>query len=259
MIDYNKSTVRRAVPMAYGNTFKRREMKYLLDECMYEAVREAISPYVTEDGYGRHTICNIYCDSENDDLIRESLEKPVYKEKLRLRTYGTANSDSDSFLEIKKKFDGVVYKRRVKLPYKAALDYINGGEPPIYSQQIAEMDYFMQRARLKPKIVICYDRRAFFGNEDMEFRVTFDWNIRSRTDDLDLRSGDNGEFLAGQPWRVMEIKTAQAMPMWMTKILSELELYCGSFSKYGSIYRARFADMTYPKEKFTPETELICV
>lgn len=244
--------------MAYGNTFKRREMKYLLDERQYAAVREAISPYMTEDCYGRHTICNIYCDSDNDDLIRESLDKPIYKEKLRLRAYGKrVDDESDCFLEIKKKFNGVVYKRRVKLPYKAALDYINGGEPPGYSQQIAEMDYLIHRAELKPKIVICYDRRAFFGNEDAEFRITFDGNIRSRTHDLDLRAGDEGEYLAGQPCRVMEIKTANAMPMWMTNILSELGLYCGSFSKYGSIYRAGLADAA--AEKISSETELLYV
>lgn len=246
--------------MAYGNTFKRREMKYLLDEQTYAAVREAISQYMTEDGYGRHTICNIYCDSDNNDLIRESLEKPFYKEKLRLRAYGNAVEDeSGCFLEIKKKFYGVVYKRRVKLPYKAALDYINGGEPPVYSQQIAEIDYLIHRAMVKPKIVICYDRRAFFGNEDPEFRVTFDGNIRSRTDDLDLRSWDYGELLEGQPRRVMEIKVAQAVPLWMVKILSELKLYCGSFSKYGSIYRSRFADMTCSVDNITSETELFYV
>lgn len=236
--------------MAYGNTFKRREMKFLLDKRLYTAVRKAISPYMTEDAYGKHTICNIYCDSENDDLIRESLDKPLYKEKLRLRAYGrsVAGDKDDSFLEIKKKFNGVVYKRRVKLPYKAALEYINGGEPPVYSQQIAEIDYLIHRAKLKPRIVICYDRRAFFGNDDKEFRVTFDGNIRSRTENLDLRAGDYGEYLEGQPYRVMEIKTAQAMPMWITEILSELEIYCGSFSKYGSIYRAHIAGTARPAD-----------
>ncbi len=246
--------------MAYGNTFKRREMKFLLDERQYAAVREAISPYMTEDCYGKHTICNIYCDSDNDDLIRESLDKPLYKEKLRLRAYGgrMESDEGDCFLEIKKKFNGVVYKRRVKLPYKAALDYINGGEPPERSQQMAEIDYLIHRAQLKPKIVICYDRRAFFGNDDAEFRITFDGNIRSRTDELDLRAGDRGEYLEGQPCRVMEIKIAHSMPMWMTKILSELELYCGSFSKYGSIYRARLSD-SFAAEKISPETESVYV
>ena len=179
--------------MAYGNTYKRHELKFVLSEQQYRAVREAISPYMTADEYGRHSILNIYCDSENSELIRLSLGKPVYKEKLRLRTYGTATDDGDSFLEIKKKFKGVVYKRRVKLPYKTAFYYITSGQLPQSEnfsvkdrQQLAEIDYLMKRLSLKPKIVICYDRRAFYGNEDSEFRITFDGNIRYRTDNLDL-------------------------------------------------------------------------
>lgn len=230
--------------MAYGNTYKRHELKFVLSEQQYRAVREAISPYMTADEYGMHSILNIYCDSENSELIRLSLGKPVYKEKLRLRTYGTATDDGDSFLEIKKKFKGVVYKRRVKLPYKTAFYYITSGQLPQSEnfsvkdrQQLAEIDYLMKRLSLKPKIVICYDRRAFYGNEDSEFRITFDGNIRYRTDNLDLRFGDAGcNALLCQPYCVMEIKIAAAMPVWMTKILSELHIYKGSFSKYGSIF-----------------------
>lgn len=230
--------------MAYGNTFKRSELKFVLSEEQYRAVRRAIEPYMTADKYGRHSICNIYCDTDNSDLIRISLDKPVYKEKLRLRTYGAANDDSPSFLEIKKKYDGVVYKRRVSLPYKSAFDYINGGAFPDGDslsfrdrQQLSEIDYMIKRLSLKPKIVICYDRRAFFGNDDRELRVTFDGCIRWRTDDIDLRKGDGGTPLINQPFCVMEIKIAAAMPLWLTKILSELKIYHSSFSKYGSIYR----------------------
>lgn len=225
--------------MAYGNTFMRSEIKFILNAEQYAAIRSAIAPYMTEDQYGKHTICNIYCDNDANDLIRTSLDKPVYKEKLRLRSYGAATDDSTAFLEIKKKFKGVVYKRRVKLPYKQALDYLNGAEMPcIESQQLMEMDYMIKRKALKPKIVICYDRRAFYGNEDREFRITFDSRIRSRTYDLDLRLGDYGELLENQPFRIMEIKAAKAIPLWMTRILSELKIYQGSFSKYGSIYKA---------------------
>ncbi len=224
--------------MAYGNTFMRHEVKFILTCEEYRKVREAIAPYMTEDEYGKHTICNIYCDNDNWDVIRSSIDKPVYKEKLRLRSYGTASDDGLCFLEIKKKFKGVVYKRRVRLPYKDAHDYLNGGEPPLHSQQMEEIDYLKTRLALKPKIVICYDREAFYANDDAEFRVTFDCNIRSRLNDLDLRHGDSGTLLAGQPFRIMEIKAAYAVPMWMTRILSELNIHKGSFSKYGSIYKA---------------------
>lgn len=214
-------------------------MKFLLDAGQYAAIRKAIAPFMTEDNYGKHVICNIYCDSDNNDLIRTSLDKPVYKEKLRLRTYGTPKDNSASFLEIKKKYKGIVYKRRVQLQYKEAFDYVaNGIQPVEQSQQLREIDYLIQREQLKPKIIICYDRRAFFGNDDKEFRITFDSNVRSRTEKLDLRAGDYGTVLGEQPFRVMEIKVAQAMPLQMVKILSELKIYTGSFSKYGSIYSA---------------------
>lgn len=223
--------------MAYSNTFKRKEVKFLLTQEQYLAMREALAPYMTEDKYGKHTICNIYCDSENNDLIRESLEKPVYKEKLRLRTYGTPKSGSKVFLEIKKKFKGTVYKRRTELTYDEAWNYLAHGQPPEErSQELDEIDYMIRRRGLKPKIVICYDRRALYGNDDKEFRVTFDSNIRSRTDRLDLRNGDFGEILQSAPAYIMEIKVGSAMPLWMTRILSELRIYQGTFSKYGSIY-----------------------
>lgn len=224
--------------MAYANTFKRREMKFLLSGEKFKTLIEEIAPYMTEDEFGRHSILNIYLDNHNNDLIRSSLGKPVYKEKLRLRTYGSAaKDDSDAFLEIKKKFRGITYKRRLELPYKQLFDYITGGVIPEKRGQVfEEIDYFIKRMNLKPKIVICYDRTAFYGNDDKEFRLTFDGNIRYRREDLDLRSGDYGERLTTQPFTVMEVKSAGAIPIWLVRILSKNKIYCGSFSKYGNIY-----------------------
>lgn len=223
--------------MAYQNTFRRCEMKFPLTESQYAAVRAAMSGFIIEDKYGLQKICNIYFDNDNNDLIRSSLEKPVYKEKLRLRTYGVPSDESDAFAEIKKKFKGIVYKRREVLPYAKGFDFLCGSAPaPRRSQQLDEMEYMIKSRGLSPKIVICYDRCAFYGSEDMEFRVSFDSRIRSRRTALDLRAGDYGELLVGQPFCVMEIKAAGAMPLWAVNILSELKIYKQSFSKYGSIY-----------------------
>lgn len=231
--------------MAYANTFMRREVKYLLSEAEYAAVRSAMAPHMTEDKYGKHTVCSLYCDSSNSDLIRRSLDKPTYKEKLRLRTYGVPNDDSKAFLEIKKKYKGVVYKRRAEMTYKELFDYISCGiHPDADTQVLREIDSMITRCGLVPKMVICCDRRAFFGNDDVEFRITFDGNIRSRTDDLDLRHGDGGGIIEGQPFRVMEIKSAGAVPLWMCETLSKLRLYPGSFSKYGSAYTAEIKNKT---------------
>lgn len=229
--------------MAYANTFKRREMKFLLDDSQYRLLSDEISRYMTEDKFGLHTIMNIYLDNLNDDLIRNSIEKPVYREKLRLRAYGKgAADDSEAFLEIKKKFKGVTYKRRLEGRYKELFDYITEGKPPElpdfeHRQVFEEIDYLIKRMSLIPRIIICYDREAFFGNEDKEFRLTFDGNIRFRRDDLDLRSGDRGEIFDNAPYRIMEVKSAGSIPMWLVKILSENGIYQGSFSKYATIYR----------------------
>lgn len=223
--------------MAYANTFKRREMKFLLDEEQYNGVVKEISNFMTEDEFGLHTILNIYLDNRNNDLIRSSLGNPVYKEKVRLRCYGRAEDDSNAFLEIKKKYRGITYKRRYDGTYKELHDYITDGvKPEKRGQVFEEVDYLIKRMDLKPKIVICYDRCAFYGNEDKEFRVTFDSNIRYRRQNLDLRAGDVGKRLSSQPFTVMEVKSVGAVPLTLVKVLSRLKIYNGSFSKYGTIY-----------------------
>ena len=227
--------------MSYANTFKRHEMKFLLNEEQFNLISEKIQPFMTADSYGIDTILNIYLDNENNDVVRTSLGKPAYKEKLRLRGYGTVSDNSEAFLEIKKKFRGIVYKRRLELPYKQLHEYITNGVPPQISEQnrqvFEEIDYFIGRLELSPAIVLCYDRQAFFGNDGREVRLTVDGNIRSRRTDLDLRKGDFGELLSNQPFRVMEVKSAGGVPMWLVKILSENKIYGGSFSKYGNVFQ----------------------
>lgn len=224
--------------MAYANTFKRREIKFLLDERQYNEIIQAVSDFMTEDEFGLHTILNIYLDNRNNDLIRSSLGKPIYKEKVRLRCYGKkSEDDTTAYLEIKKKYRGLTYKRRLESSYKELHDYITEGVvPETRGQVFEELDYLIKRMKLKPNIVICYDRRAFYGNDDKEFRLTLDGNIRYRRDNLDLRAGDGGEYLLSQPFRVMEVKSVGAIPMELVRVLSGLKIYHGSFSKYGSIY-----------------------
>lgn len=224
--------------MAYANTFKRREMKFLLDAEQYTALMEHISVHLHPEAFGSYTVRNIYLDNRNFDLIRSSLGKPIYKEKLRLRTYGETNDNSEAFLEIKKKLRGITYKRRLGLPYKELHDYITDGTIPDNGSQVyQEIDYLIKRMSLTPKIVICYDREGYFDTEDQEFRVTFDGNIRYRHNDLDLRAGDFGETLSAAPYRIMEVKSAGAIPLWMVRELSALRIFHGSFSKYGTIYQ----------------------
>ncbi|MGM9607686.1 MAG: polyphosphate polymerase domain-containing protein [Oscillospiraceae bacterium] len=220
------------------SNFQRFEKKYLLTQVQYAALLDGMSPYLQPDEYGHYTICNIYYDTDNYQLIRESLEKPVYKEKLRLRSYGVPGNGDNVFVELKKKFHGVVYKRRVVMAASEALDYLSGVSRPSQDGQIChEIDWFLNSYRPTPKVFIAYDREAFAGREDPELRVTFDTNLRWRGSELDLRCGDYGERFLPEDQILMEIKIPGTAPVWLGHLLSETGVFPTSFSKYGTCYR----------------------
>ena len=205
--------------------FNRYEKKYLMPETVYQELRGRLSPYMQVDSYGLHTICNIYYDTTDDLLIRRSIDNPIYKEKLRLRSYGIPAMDSKVFLEIKKKYQKVVNKRRVQLTLREAYDYVERGiRPQGDSQILREIDFFLSRYPLERGLYLAYDRVALFGKENPDFRVTFDQNIRSRRTRMGLENGDAGEKLLPRGWYLMESKVMGATPLWFTRILSELSL-----------------------------------
>lgn len=220
--------------------FNRYEKKYLMPEDVYLELRSRLRPYMQEDQYGLHTICNIYYDTPAYDLIRRSIEKPVYKEKLRLRSYGIPTLDSPVFLEIKKKYEKVVNKRRIQLSLRQAYDYVERGiRPDMDSQILREIDFFLNRYPLQRGIYLAYDRIALFEKENPDFRVTFDHNIRYRQMNMGLEQGDQGQLLLPQTYYLMESKVMGATPLWFTQILSDLSIYPVSFSKYGNIYKLK--------------------
>ena len=218
--------------------FKRVEKKYLLPEKRFEEFMEKLGDRVQLDQYGLHTICNIYYDTKQNDLIRRSIDKPVYKEKFRVRSYGIPTQQDMVFLEIKKKFKGTVYKRRVEMPLSVAEDYLQHGRyPKEYDCQILrEIDYMINYYNLAPHLYLAYDRKAYFLTEQPEIRFTMDQHIRSREDNLYLAAGDQGELLFEEDIRLLEIKAPAAVPGWFADIMSQLEVYPSSFSKYGKIY-----------------------
>lgn len=236
------------------DVFQRVEKKYLMTAETYQLFQKEIQDYMQADQYGLHTICNIYFDTISDELIRNSIEKPVYKEKLRLRSYGIPNYNSQVFLEIKRKYKGIVYKRRVAMTLKEASYYLEHGiKPKNDSQILKEIDYFIKFYEPIPKLYLAYDRVAFFGKEDNNIRMTIDANIRSRKDDLALEQGDRGELLLEQDMYLLEIKVPNAYPIWLAEILSKLEIYPISFSKYGNIYKQNLL-----KEKEELRRKQIC-
>ena len=225
--------------MVFQHIFKRVEKKYLLNREQYEAVVKKINKYMSVDKYGETTICNIYFDSDDDRLIRLSIDKPVYKEKLRLRSYGLVQKDSDTvFFEIKKKYKGTVYKRRISLPLKEAEEYIETGKfsDNANSQIAKEIDYMVKFWKIKPKIFLAYERTAWYSTEDANLRITFDTNIRSRYHDVSLRKGSEGTLIIPKDCYIMEVKIPNATPLWLSELLSENSIFSQSFSKYGTAF-----------------------
>jgi len=228
--------------------FNRYERKYRINDATYHKLRERLSEYMEADAHSRdgefYTICNIYYDTPDNELIRRSIEKPVYKEKLRLRSYGVAAPEDKVFLEIKKKYKRLVNKRRTKLKLAEAYQFVKTGEIPVHqsymnAQVLRELQYMLQRMdmELRPALFLSYDRVAMFARDDKDFRVTFDRNITTRRYDLGLHYGIYGDKLLPEDEWIMEVKINQAMPLWMTKILSEFKIYPVSFSKYGTEYK----------------------
>lgn len=225
----------------YRQVFRRYEAKYLLSEAQYEAFSKRIADEIKPDQYHESAIANIYYDTPDDRLIRASLEKPVFKEKLRMRSYRTPEMDDEVFLEIKKKYRGVVYKRRAKMPLRAAERHMGLAHCRSAGTQIErEINWFIDsHAGLAPRMYISYERLAYAGLRDPEFRVTFDSNILWREEALSLRNGAWGAALLAPGQRLMELKIPEAMPLWFAHALDEFRIYPASFSKYGEAYRAR--------------------
>ena len=229
--------------MQTGCVFERREKKYLLNTGQYQAFLDIAGTYLEEDPYGRYTICNVYYDTEEDELIRRSIEKPIYKEKLRLRGYGTPGMDERVYIELKKKYRSVVYKRRAPMSLAEAERYLKTGLLTVPRTQILrEIDYFYRFYRPRAKRYLAYDRMALHDAKSGDLRVTFDTNIRSRSDELILGTGDHGTPVLEKGTYLMEIKTATSMPLWLTHALSELSVFPVSFSKYGCVYRKTLAE-----------------
>ena len=218
---------------------KRHEIKYLLDAQKTAYLRARLVGHMVPDAFGLTSIASLYYDTPDRRLIRESMEKPPFKEKLRLRSYGLASATSPVFLELKRKANGTVYKRRVRSTIPAVEQFFAGeAEAPdgqIDRELAAFRDYY---DNLAPACLIIYDRTAYY-EPDGELRLTIDANPRYRTERLDLTSGLDGIPLLPEGWTILEIKVQDAMPLWLSRILSQGQIYQGSFSKYGEAYRGK--------------------
>lgn len=223
--------------MEVVHSFKRYEVKFKMNLKQFKAIMPTLLNYMDEDGFGFHQVCNVYFDTDNYDLIRTSLKRPAYKEKFRLRSYGVPTSSDFIYAEIKKKYDHIVYKRRVEGTNEQINDFIYDHQPLANDQQIQdEIMWLFKTNQIKEKVYIAYDRIGYVGKDDDQFRVTFDFNLRYRMTDLHLESGDQGDLILDDNPIIMEVKVEHAIPMWMTELLSRNKIYNSHFSKYGACY-----------------------
>ncbi len=219
-----------------NDIFRRVEEKYFLSKNQKDLLFNEISDYITKDKFYKSNILNIYFDNDDNELVIKSNNKPIYKNKVRLRSYEIPTLDSPVFLEIKSKYDGVTSKRRIKLKLSDFYDYLEGKKVSD-SQIMKEIDYLFKYYHLKPNYFIAYDRLSYKAISDENLRITLDSNLRSRKDNLRLENGDNGLKFFDDDTYIMEIKTLGSMPIWFTNCLSKLKIYPTSFSKYGEIFK----------------------
>ena len=231
--------------------FRRTEIKYIISAEEYEKLMKLLEPYLKPDKYFKSTNCSIYYDTKDRYLAIHSMEKPIYKEKIRLRSYSAPKSlDSPVFIEIKKKYKGIVGKRRVQTTLGEFYQYMETGELKTSNPQIKkELDYCFRYYKLELALCLAYDRLSFCGKNDPKFRLTFDRNVRSREHDLRLEDGDQGELFFKNDERVMEAKALGAYPLWFARALSQAKIYPASFSKYGRVYEKRMNDLKESEKK----------
>ena len=217
---------------------KRYEMKYILSKEQLLYLQHALLGHMEIDQYGKTSIASIYYDTPDYRLIRTSIEKPAYKEKIRLRSYGLAKNGDHVYLELKRKVEGIVYKRRVETSEEDAVSFLQNKKDTIGNNQIAkELSYFRKfYGILEPKIMIAYDRTSY-AEIGGDIRLTIDENPRYRTYDLNLHSSMDGHHLLPAGGAILEIKVQQEMPLWLVEILSKGKIYKVNFSKVGEAYK----------------------
>ena len=234
--------------MSYQTIFRRFEMKYMITLDQKRILLQAMEPYMKLDKYGRSTIRNVYFDTDHYRLIRRSIEKPAYKEKLRIRSYAQATPDATVFVEVKKKYEKIVYKRRLPLPERDAMAWIRREAPcPVETQISREIDYFVDfYGKLKPAMFLSYEREAYYEKGGGDFRVTFDDTILCRTTDVDPCAPVYGTPILPEGMVMMELKCSGGIPLWMVAVLSRERIYKTSFSKYGNAYQKLVLPHRFP-------------
>ena len=227
-------------------TFVRKEKKYLITAEQRDTLLKILPQYMVFDRYcqngNMYTVNNVYFDTATFNIIRNSVSKPAYKSKIRMRSYVTEAQDSELvFLEMKKKITGIVNKRRIVGKLIEVETFVKTGIKPenISSQQnqvFNEIAYALEVEKSKPAVYLTYKRIALFAKNDSNVRVTIDEDILARTTDVSLRSKRYGDEVLPEGYYLMEIKVNGSFPLWLAHVLTDLNIHPTSFSKYGKFY-----------------------
>lgn len=225
-----------------GEIFSRYELKYLIPFHLYEELSQILKTRMVYDKYGdsegKYNIISLYFDSADKKIYYETRNKRKYRQKLRLRIYNKATLEDNAYFEVKKKYKNRVNKRRTSIKLEHAYQYIDNllgkhDEISVSNQQIfGEIDSFRTLYNLVPENIVSYDRQAFVGVDDPDLRVTFDYNLRCRKDDLHIEHGPHGTHFVDPNMVVLEVKVDYSVPLWLSRILSELGCRKGSVSKF---------------------------
>jgi SPX domain protein involved in polyphosphate accumulation len=224
-------------PNLVSTYFRRYEQKYLMNRSQYEEIAGFLPSLVKADHFGKSMVCTIYYDTDDFTIIRKARNTPLFKEKLRLRAYGVPGPEDMVFLELKKKFKGITYKRRISLPLALTQDYnslqrVSSGS----SFVINEISWFLLRYKPTPKVLIGCNRTAFQGIENPALRITVDTKLHWRKTDLDLSLGLYGEPLLEDDEYLMELKVDEAIPLSLSRMMTKLKIFPISYSKYSKAY-----------------------
>lgn len=226
-------------------TFERMEKKFFLTPSQYGELLERLGGRIEPDEYYKSQVCNIYYDTANHELIRRSIDGPIYKEKLRLRSYKVPDEDDTVFVEIKKKYKGITYKRRSTMSLCEAREFLSGGAMPEDSQINREIAYFVDFYKPVPSVFLAYDRESFIMRGEDNMRITFDTALRWRDTDLDLSLGGQGTPMFDDGRVLMEIKLKNTVPFWLARLLSDVGLRSVNYSKYGAYYKSSLTEKCY--------------
>ena len=248
-----------------NNTFERIEKKFWMNEQQCKQMESVLLEHMEVDQYGRTTIHNVYCDTDDYYLTRKSIEGPYFKEKLRIRSYSGFDDDAIVFVEIKRKLNGIGYKRRLEIPLSQLDDLMSGRKINTENTQIEkELNEFVNRYHPNPKVYLTYERVAMFEKgqnghtdhmahmEDQGLRITLDRNIRYRifTERADLTRATS-PVMDDESMVLMEVKAPGCMPEWLISEMSRLKIYHTSFSKIGTCYTKFIA----PRLEFSARPE----